>query len=181
MTMATRRRASSLTNEQPPDRAAGLADDWGPTPMPSLPAVLEPEAPPEPKARKPRAKPTEAPADPGAIRIVSGRIPASLFQRMNEARQAVGDTHEMWFIDAFNAVYDALADAYPQLTRPAGRVPPRRRRARRPADETLAQYPLRLTAEEAEAVEARARELQPTSMSDFVTTIVRLRLEQLDA
>jgi hypothetical protein len=149
--------------------------------MPSLPAVLEPEAPPEPKARKPRAKPKDAAVDPGSIRIVSGRIPASLFQRMNTARQQAGDTHEMWFIDAFNAVYDALAEAYPQLAGPPGRVPARRRKARRPADETLAQYPLRLTAEEAEAVEARARELQPTSMSDFVTTIVRLRLEQLGA
>lgn len=181
MTMATRRRASSLTNEQPPDRAAGLADDWGPTPMPSLPAVLDPEAASEPKTRKPRTKPKDVSPDPDSPRILSGRIPASLFQRMNEARQRAGDTHEMWFIDAFNAVYDELAEAYPQLTGPPGRVPPRRRRARRPADETLAQYPLRLTAEEAEAVEARARELRPTSMSDFVTTIVRLRLEQLDA
>lgn len=156
--------------------------------MPPAPALLDPAVevdvePPEPKTRRvrePRPKPTAARAGAPAVRIVSGRIPASLFQKMNDARQRVGDTHEMWFIAAFNAVYDVLAEAYPQPDQSPGRVPPRRRRARRPATETLAQYPLRLTEQEAEALEARARQLQPTSMSDFVTTIVRLRLQQLD-
>jgi hypothetical protein len=164
--MVSRRRAPALNNDQP--APARVADDWGPTPMPSQPAVLDTQA--APKTRKPR---------PVEIRIVSARIPAPLFQRMNVARRESGATHEMWFIDAFNAVYDELGEVYPTLTGAPGRVPARRRRARRPAEETLAQYPLRLTAEESAAVEARARELQPTSMSDFVTTIVRLRLEQL--
>ncbi len=82
-------------------------------------------------------------------------------------------------MDAFDAVYDQLADEYGPGPRRRTPVPIRRRRTRRPTADLLVAYPLRLTAEEITVLEERAAELSPPSMADLVTTIVRLRLEQL--
>jgi hypothetical protein len=85
----------------------------------------------------------------------------------------------MWFLDAFERVYDRLDEHYQPSGPPSSttRVPQRRRRARRLPGEPLTQYPLRLTEEEAAALYGRAEQLQPTSIAEFVTTIVRLGLE----
>jgi hypothetical protein len=85
----------------------------------------------------------------------------------------------MWFLKALDTVWDELGEHYrPQQE--SSRVPIPQRRARRPSRDPLAQYPLRLTEEQAEVLEKRAEELRPTSMAEFVTTIVRLRLAQLE-
>jgi hypothetical protein len=111
--------------------------------------------------------------------VVAARIPASLFEQLSMVRSRTGDTHEMWFLKALDAVWDELGEHYrPQQE--SSRVPIPQRRARRPSRDPLAQYPLRLTEEQAEVLEKRAEELRPTSMAEFVTTIVRLRLAQLE-
>jgi hypothetical protein len=111
--------------------------------------------------------------------VVAARIPASLFEQLNTVRSRTGDTHEMWFLKALDAVWDELGERY-QPQQESSRVPIPQRRARRPSRDPLAQYPLRLTEEQAEVLERRAEELRPTSMAEFVTTIVRLRLAQLE-
>lgn len=194
--MATRRRASSWTGA-PPDRTAGLDIDLGPLPpVPPLPQrVPAPSTTADDAAESPDAavqpEPTPAPAGSSTrrgargrrtgkagVRIVSARIPASLFSQVNSARQETGDTHEMWFLRGLDAVYDELGEHYRRPEQPS-RVPIPQRRARRPGEEPLAQYPLRLTVEAAKILEDLVVELQPVSMSEFVSTIVRLRLEQL--
>jgi hypothetical protein len=85
----------------------------------------------------------------------------------------------MWFLKALDAVWDELGEHY-QPQQESTRVPIPQRRARRPSRDPLAQYPLRLTDEQAEVLEKRAEELRPTSMAEFVTTIVQLRLAQLE-
>jgi len=172
--MATRRRASALS-ATPPDRTAGL-DDLGPlppapAPLPVLAPVAEDDpdtAPTQPKAKVKRS-----------VRVIAARIPASLFEQLNLVRGSTGDTHEMWFLKALDAVWDELGEHY-QPQQESSRVPIPQRRARRPSRDPLAQYPLRLTEEQAEVLEKRARELRPTSMAEFVTTIVQLRLAQLE-
>ncbi|HZS20779.1 MAG: hypothetical protein JO296_15715 [Pseudonocardiales bacterium] len=172
--MATRRRASALS-ATPPDRTAGL-DDLGPlppapAPLPVLAPVAEDDpdtAPTQPKAKVKRS-----------VRVIAARIPASLFEQLNLVRGRTGDTHEMWFLKALDAVWDELGEHY-QPQQESSRVPIPQRRARRPSRDPLAQYPLRLTEEQAEVLEKRARELRPTSMAEFVTTIVQLRLAQLE-
>jgi hypothetical protein len=114
------------------------------------------------------------------VRVVAARIPASLFEQLSMVRSRTGDTHEMWFLKALDAVWDELGEHY-QPQQESTRVPIPQRRARRPSRDPLAQYPLRLTDEQAEVLEKRAEELRPTSMAEFVTTIVRLRLAQLEA
>ncbi|PZS26712.1 MAG: hypothetical protein DLM61_17825 [Pseudonocardiales bacterium] len=111
--------------------------------------------------------------------MVAARIPASLFEQLSLVRARTGDTHEMWFLRALDAVWDELDEHY-QPRQESSRVPIPQRRARQPSRDPLAQYPLRLTEEQAEVLEKRAEELRPTSMAEFVTTIVRLRLAQLE-
>jgi hypothetical protein len=169
--MATRRRASALS-AAPPDRTAGL-DDFGP--LPPAPTVLAPTAEGEPDitSTQRRAKVRRG------VRVVAARIPASLFEQLSLVRARTGDTHEMWFLKALDAVWDELGEHY-QPRQESSRVPIPQRRARRPSRDPLAQYPLRLTEEQATVLEKRAEELRPTSMAEFVTTIVRLRLAQLE-
>lgn len=176
--MATRRRAASLRNDQgTPDRAAGLADDWGPPPVTALP-VMEP-APvraPEPVEEKParRPRPSRRP------RIISGRIPEALFKRINQARAGTDYTHEQWFAIALDAVYDDLIAHYREQNTPKTRMPIPPRRSRRPGAESMTQYPLRLSPEAAAVLNEVREECQPPSLSEFLTTIVRLRLEQVE-
>jgi hypothetical protein len=173
--MTTRRRASALT-AAPPDRTAGL-DDFGPLPPAPAPMpVLAPTAEDEPDITSTQRK---AKVRRG-VRVVAARIPASLFEQLSMVRSRTGDTHEMWFLKALDAVWDELGEHY-QPQQESTRVPIPQRRARRPSRDPLAQYPLRLTDEQAEVLEKRAEELRPTSMAEFVTTIVRLRLAQLEA
>lgn len=173
--MATRRRASALS-AAPPDRTAGL-DDFGP--LPPAPTPLPVRAPaaeddPDTASTQPKAKVRRG------VRVIAARIPASLFEQLNLVRSRTGDTHEMWFLKALDAVWDELSERYQPQQERSSRVPIPQRRARRPSRDPLAQYPLRLTEEQAEVLERRAEELRPTSMAEFVTTIVRLRLEQLE-
>ena len=172
--MATRRRASALS-ATPPDRTAGL-DDFGPLPPASAPIPVAPAAEDDPDtaSTQPKAKVRRG------VRVIAARIPASLFEQLNLVRGGTGDTHEMWFLKALDAVWDELGEHY-QPQQESSRVPIPQRRARRPSRDPLAQYPLRLTDEQAEVLEKRAKELRPTSMAEFVTTIVRLRLAQLEA
>jgi hypothetical protein len=172
--MATRRRASALSTA-PPDRTAGL-DDFGP--LPPAPTPLPVPAPtaendPDTASTQRKAKVRRG------VRVVAARIPASLFEQLSTVRSRTGDTHEMWFLKALDAVWDELGERY-QPQQESSRVPIPQRRARRPSRDPLAQYPLRLTEEQAEVLERRAEELRPTSMAEFVTTIVRLRLAQLE-
>lgn len=188
--MPARRRASALSTS--PDRTAGL-DDWGPTPPPSapVPATSPPppvapdelpdsvEDPPSPaqavRKKTTRHPPARTTTPARTTRPISARIPVSLFAAVNEARAATGETHEMWFLAALDAVWDQLETEYPPA-RHGSRVPLRDRRARRPAGEPLVQYPLRLTDDERAALEDRYRTCRPSSMADLVTTIVRLGL-----
>lgn len=172
--MATRRRASALS-AAPPDRTVGL-DDFGPLPPAPTPLpVLAPTAEDEPDIASPERKATVR----RGVRVVAARIPASLFEQLSMVRARTGDTHEMWFLKALDAVWDELGEHY-QPQQESSRVPIPQRRARRPSRDPLAQYPLRLTEEQANVLERRAEELRPTSMAEFVTTIVRLRLAQLE-
>jgi hypothetical protein len=172
--MATRRRASALS-AAPPDRTAGL-DDFGPLPPAPTPLpVLAPTAEDEPDIASTQPKPKVR----RGVRVVAARIPASLFEQLSLVRSRTGDTHEMWFLKALDAVWDELGEHY-QPQQESSRVPIPQRRARRPSRDPLAQYPLRLTEEQAEVLDKRAEELRPTSMAEFVTTIVRLRLAQLE-
>jgi hypothetical protein len=170
--MATRRRASALS-AAPPDRTVGL-DDFGPLP-PAPMAVVAPTTENEPDIASTQRK---AKVRRG-VRVVAARIPASLFEQLSVVRSRTGDTHEMWFLKALDAVWDELGERY-QPRQESTRVPIPQRRARRPSRDPLAQYPLRLTEEQAQVLEKRAEELRPTSMAEFVTTIVRLRLAQLE-
>lgn len=176
----TRRRASSLGNDQkPPDRAAGLADDWGPPPVTATLPVMEPipvpalEPVPEQRQTR-RASPSRRP------RIISGRVPEALFKRINEARNGTDLTHEQWFAIALDAVYDDLIAHYRELNTPKTRVPIPQRRSRRPGAESMTQYPLRLSPEAAKVLNEVREECRPPSLSEFLTTIVRMRLDQLD-
>jgi hypothetical protein len=172
--MTTRRRASALS-AAPPDRTAGL-DDFGPlppAPAPTSVPVPTTEDEPDTGSTQRRAKVRRG------VRVVAARIPASLFEQLSMVRSRTGDTHEMWFLKALDAVWDELGEHY-QPQQESTRVPIPQRRARRPSRDPLAQYPLRLTDEQAEVLEKRAEELRPTSMAEFVTTIVQLRLAQLE-
>lgn len=184
--MATRRRAVSLTAiPSPPDRAAGLGPP--PTPAPAAPPVplpVVPEAGDAPAAEvisreepKPQRKARDRTGPNAAGRNVGVRIPGSLFTKLNAARAATGETHEMWFTRQFAAVYNDLEAQYRLPDAPVPPVPVRTQRRRRLSGEVLAQYPLRLTAEEASALEKRLEELHAPSLSDLVTTIVRLGLQ----
>ena len=148
------------------------------------PPARDPQPTPEPpRERVTRTRPTPA-AEPGPVRvqrITQTRIPAALFERARAAKEASGDTHETWFLDAFDAVDDQLPAAYPPAAERRTRMPVRKRRTRRPSTDPLVAYPLRLTAEEIAVLEERIAELEPPSLADFVTTVVRLRLDQLGA
>jgi hypothetical protein len=138
-----------------------------------------------PKTRQRPTQPQEPAPTPGRLplrdqRLTQTRIPAHLFEQVRAAKDAAGDTHESWFLDAFDAVSDQLDEHYgPGPTRRT-RMPIRRRRTRRPTGEPLVSYPLRLTDDELAVLVDRAAEVGPPSMADFVTTIVRLRLDQLE-
>lgn len=112
---------------------------------------------------------------------MQARIPAALFEAVRAAKAESGDTHEMWFLDALDAVIDELGEVYRPSVRRSSRVPTRRRRTRRPATDPLVAYPLRLNAEERALLADLVDELGPPSLADLVTTVVRLRLQQLDA
>lgn len=153
-----------------------------------VPEVVEPEPEPEPAPEpprpKPRAKAAQKPAavpEPAGQRITQTRIPAALFERVRDAKNESGDTHETWFLDAFDAVSGLLDEHYRPSPERRTRMPARKRRTRRPTGDPLVSYPLRLTDEEVAVLMERASELGPPSLADFVTTIVRLRLEQLKA
>lgn len=193
---ANRRKASSLGNTPPPDRAAGLADGWDTpvapvTPLASVPAaemeevpsspaptVVEPPTPavakPAPPRRGARRKPAQRPP------IVSGRIPEELFRRINAAREESGDTHEQFFARALDGVYDDLRAHYQARSVQTGRVPIPQRRSRRPGGESMTQYPLRLAPEVTAVLTELMDELDPPSQSEFLTTIMRLRLDQIE-
>lgn len=147
-------------------------------PAPASPAEDQATRPVEAPPRRPRPRREQRePTRPEQPRTVSTRIPASLFLKVNEARDRGDETHEMWFLRVWAAVDDQL-DAYYRVAEPvAGRVPQRTRRRRRAAAEPLVQYPLRLSGEEARVLNERCSELRPSSMSELVTTIVRLGLE----
>lgn len=162
-----------------------------PPPPPPEPAQTEPEranpvaveAEPERPAPRRRAepKPPLIPTPAGKHITLQTRIPAALLERVKTSKDDMGETHETWFLDAFDAVYDDLADHYEPRPERRSRVPARQRRTRRPTGEVLASYPLRLTEDEIAVLRDREAELAPPSLADFVTTIVRLRLEQLGA
>jgi hypothetical protein len=173
-------------DESPPATSTDPSSQ-DPQPKPSGDSLQAPQPDP-PESKTPELSTRGTDSDVTAVwnhqrstkrRIIPARIPASLFAQVNEARARTGDTHEMWFLAAFDRVYDQLAEQYESGAgnRPSP-VPQRRRRARRPSGEPLTQYPLRLTYEEAAALEERAAELEPTSMSEFVTTIVALALRR---
>lgn len=173
--MATRRRASSLTN-QPPDRAAGLGADWGPAPVPAAAPPRPDQHRANPEVRQaPDRQPTRRP------RITAGRIPEELFEQINAHRDKTGETHEQWFALALGRVHDQVRDHYRSLVDPDALVPIPPRRARRPGSERVAQYALRLSPQASQVLGNLRDEVDPPSQSHFLTTIVRLRLEQLDA
>ncbi len=173
-----------------PDRLAGLAPppplapvappiaaEVAPAPAvgEETPAAAEPVQPvsvPKP-ARKAAAK-ESAPANP---RPIGTRIPGSLFAEVNAARDLAGETHEMWFTRQTRANLPAIREHY-RIEDEDESFPVRRARARRKPDEVLAQYPLRLNLREATALQALLDEVQAPSMSDLVTTVVRLGLRR---
>lgn len=122
------------------------------------------------------------PRRPGGPRVpnrraLAARIPVSLLQRVNAVRGDTGQTHEMWFLDALDRVWDAVVDEYaPAPLHRSGRVPARGRLVRRPAGEPITEYSLRLTADERAALDECYRACRAPSMADLVTTIVRLGL-----
>jgi len=169
-----------------------------PAPPPRAPRVevVEPQPPAEPsqeqavepapaasaRPARPRKAPEPVPTPtPAGQQITQTRIPAHLFEQVRAAKDATGDTHETWFLDALDAVWDDLGDVYQPRPERRTRVPQRQRRTRRPTGDPLVSYPLRLTNEEVAVLRERMAELSPPSLADFVTTVVRLRLEQLGA
>jgi hypothetical protein len=145
---------------------------------PAAPRQATKQAPSE--ARRPAAEP--APASSARAEqppLTQSRIPAHMFELVRTAKNSSGDTHEVWFLDAFDAVDDQLEEVYKPAAPRRTRMPPRKRRTRRPTGDPLVSYPLRLTDEEIAVLMERFDELGPPSLADFVTTIVRLRLVQL--
>lgn len=175
--MATRRRAASLSN-QPPDRAAGLGADWGPPPVPAA-APTHPVDTPAAKPAEPKHPRGDGPAS-RRPRITAGRIPEELFERINAHRDRTGETHEQWFALALGSVHDEVRSYYRGLVDPNALVPIPPRRARRPGSERVSQYALRLSPAASRVLEDLHEEVDPPSRSHFLTTIVRLRLAQLD-
>lgn len=141
--------------------------------------VSEPDIEPiETELERPRrGRPPKS--DKAPEKITPARIPANLLDLVRREKATAGDTHETWFLDAYDAVADELAEAYAPRAARRTRMPARQRRTRRPSDEILAAYPLRLSPEELEVLHEHMAELNPPSLADFVTTIVRLRLRQL--
>lgn len=139
-----------------------------PVPVPRKPAT------PRPKPTPPVEVQTDA-----SMRLTQPKIPSQLFERVRAAKDASGDTHETWFLDAYDAVSEQLDEVYRPGPARRTTMPMRRRRTRRPTGDPLVSYPLRLTAEEIAVLEERAAQLQPPSMADMITAIVKLRLDQL--
>lgn len=152
------------------------------TARPPAPAVEEQPVPSTvPRPRKKPQPPVEQPEveQDGKLPATQGRLPAELFERARTAKEAAGATWEVWFLDAFDAVYDELGEHYQPAPERRSRVPVRRRRTRRPTGEPLVSLPLRLEADEVAVLDERIAELLPPSKADFITTIIRLRLAQL--
>lgn len=178
----------------PPRTAPAPAPEHVPEPEPPAEPAQKAEPVPEPTKQATKPAPSAKPAEPRAVKpatppapvplrdqpITQTRIPAALFERVRAAKNETGDTHETWFLDAFDAVYDQLAEHYGPGPARRSRVPVRKRRTRRPTGDPLVSYPLRLMPDEIVVLQERYEELGPPSMADFVTTIVRLRLEQLE-
>lgn len=114
-----------------------------------------------------------------AWKMEQDKIPSSLFSLVKAEKEKVGATHEEWFLDAFDAVYDLLPDAYPAKSPRRSPVPMHRRRNRRPSDDPLVSYPLRLPIEAGQVLEARRDEVGAPTLANFTTMIVKLRLIQL--
>jgi hypothetical protein len=192
--------AKLLSSAPPPPRPAEPTPEVA-VPAPGPPAEPGPAREPEPAtasaetasslrpapAKRPAtSRPKRAPAPPTALiplrdqPVTQMRIPAALFERLRQAKSKTGDTHETWFLDAFDAVSDQLDEVYGPGPQRRTRMPVRRRRTRRPTNDLLVAYPLRLTDEEIAVLQERAAEVGPPSMAEFVTTIVQLRLEQLE-
>jgi hypothetical protein len=102
-----------------------------------------------------------------------------LFQGVNAAKDASGETHLQWFLRACFEVDDELDAAYARPSEGEWRVPVPRRRLRAPVGEPLVSYQLPLERTWVALLEHWADELKAPSMSELVTTIVRLRLAQL--
>lgn len=171
-----------LGRAAPPPPRAPAPDADAPAAAPEDPGRVADEPAGEPSAAKrtPRKQPVEpAPAADPDGQTTQTRIPAALFEAVRAAKAKSGDTHEMWFLDALDAVIDDLAEVYRPSVRRSSRVPVRRRRTRRPATDPLVAYPLRLNAEERALLQDLVDELGPPSLADLVTTVVRLRLEQI--
>lgn len=117
---------------------------------------------------------------PSGTRSIIYRVPTSLVYAARAAQKETGDTVETWFLDAFDAVFDQLDEAYRRVRadRQSG-VPVRQRRQRQSKWDPLMPYALRLTPEELAVLEERVTEVGAPSKADCVTTIVRLRLQQL--
>jgi hypothetical protein len=181
--MSTPDPALSALVSPPTGRARGLRGRLPTVPRTAAPEPGQPAVPPaslpSPAAQSPpRPKPDTPPEAPAApsVRVVAARIPVSAFARLNEERAKTGETHEMWFLRAWARVDGQLDGHYRPPDSGGGRVPQRVRRRRRAAGEPLTQYALRLTEAEAAALFDRADELRPSSIAEFVTTIVVLAL-----
>lgn len=160
----------------PPPRTATPKPAAEPEPTPDPTPVPRPRRKPQPVAEpEPEAEAEQV----GKLPATQGRLPAELFERAREAKDQAGATWEVWFLDAFDAVYDDLAEHYQPTPARRSRVPVRRRRTRRPTREPLVSLPLRLDAEAVAVLDERIAELLPPSKADFITTIIRLRVEQL--
>jgi hypothetical protein len=156
---------------------------------PATAVAVEPSDQPRPRRAtrdatsrvRDRSLKAEASSPPSeSSKIVQTRIPAALFERVRASKDSTGDTHETWFLDALDAVWDELGDVYRPAPARRTRVPVRQRRTRRPSNDPLVSYPLRLDDEERAVLEDCRAEFSPPSLADLVTTIVRLRLEQLE-
>lgn len=171
---------SPVEAETPAAVEPTAVEEAEPAQVPEPPQVtVEPPRSEPKRQRQPAPEPAPLVA-PGKVRLLQVRIPARLFELAREAKDEAGDTHEVFFLDALDAVFDELGEHYKPRPVRRTRVPVRQRRTRRPTTDPLVSYPLRLTGEEIGVLEERRVELGTVpSLADMVTTVVMLRLRQL--
>lgn len=146
------------------------------------PAAVTPATAPVIKTRQPSKKtapaPTPAPTDTtpsdNRRRIpIPIYMPQSLRERLDAALRDA--SYNDFILDAFDAQYDSLAEAFPAL--PARRVLPERGRARRRNLGPMVTLQIRPMEQELHVIDARAAELHTSSRSELLCKAIELQLE----
>ena len=172
----------TLTPPLAPQASSTAAD---PAPVTQATEQDVEHAPEAAAPRPPRARATSTPAkqqveEPTQERVSRARtaIPVYMPQALRERMDAAlnGEPYNNWILDAFDATYDQLAEAFPAL--PARRVLPSRSRSRRRNLGPMVSVQIRPLKEELEVIDARAQELHVDSRSELLCRSIELRLGQ---